>query len=76
MKQLIDLLNSIEKELKTIGEWPEQRSIDLDWHLPLGEYLQFVMIPSHREMLFKNELPNSNLSLLEMVETEWIRNPK
>jgi hypothetical protein len=76
MKQLLELLDNIERELKKIGEWPAQRSIDLDWHLPLNEYLQFVMLPKHKELLLKNELPDSNSSLLDMIQLEWIRNPK
>lgn len=76
MEKLLQLLDNIEIELKQIGEWKSTRSEDLDWWLPLSEYLQFITIPEHRELLEKGEFPNHNSSHLDAVHSEWIRNPK
>lgn len=69
----LKVLQAVEEELKRIGEWKPTRSIDLDWHLPLEEYLQFVIIPTMRANLDKREIPQWPEAIRPSIAIDWHR---
>ena len=50
---LLNLLDAIERDLRTENLWKDTRSQGQDEWLPLEEWIKFIMIPRDRASLLK-----------------------